>query len=107
MRKAVLLFCLWTVILVPTSLWAEDAPVSEPEIGIEIEDLFSPAQAEPLLLIVPPSPYCWDVEGTTCTTLGATRSCTDVCQNKLSCTCRLYYYPNGTVKRLWDCQEVC
>ena len=50
--------------------------------------------------------YCWDVEGTTCSPVGSTTGCTDVCFNQLSCTCRSYVWLGQTV-RYWDCQEVC
>ncbi len=50
--------------------------------------------------------YCWDVEGTTCSPLGSTKGCTDVCFNQLSCTCRSYTWW-GQTTQVWDCQEPC
>ena len=51
-------------------------------------------------------PYCHTVHGTSCTSLGAKRSCTDVCGNNLSCTCTYYNYPPSTAK-YWYCQYEC
>ena len=48
---------------------------------------------------------CYMVQGTSCTTAGATMSCTDACSNNLSCTC-VYYYSNPSVK-FWNCDLEC
>lgn len=50
-------------------------------------------------------PFCWTVQGTTCTSVGSTRPCTDSCNNNLSCTCT-YYYSNPTFL-WWNCDWEC
>jgi hypothetical protein len=50
-------------------------------------------------------PFCWTLQGTSCTTPGETRSCTDVCGSNLSCTCD-YYISNPSVK-FWNCMAEC
>ncbi len=56
-------------------------------------------------------PRCSALDGTTCPTDGATTACTDVCNDKLSCTCHNYYtgYPFHTTLsgRYWYCNEEC
>lgn len=51
-----------------------------------------------------PIQFCHVVEGTSCTTLGAKRSCTDACGNNLSCTCTYASNPNV---RFWHCLIEC
>ena len=54
--------------------------------------------------------YCSVVNGTSCTTVGAKKSCTDVCGNNLSCTCRNFYggtYGTTFLGRYWVCQHEC
>jgi hypothetical protein len=48
---------------------------------------------------------CYMVQGTSCTSLGATMGCTDSCSNQLSCTC-VYYYSNPSVL-FWNCDWEC
>ena len=64
------------------------------------------ALAVPVSAIPPLIPYCHTVHGTSCTTLGAKRSCTDVCGSNLSCTCNYNNYPPSTAK-YWYCQYEC
>jgi hypothetical protein len=62
----------------------------------------------PLDMMYPPPPLvqrCSAVQGTSCTTVGSTQPCTDVCNNQLSCTCS-YYYSNPNVY-FWDCDWEC
>ncbi|HEX7180338.1 MAG TPA: hypothetical protein VF756_00740 [Thermoanaerobaculia bacterium] len=59
-----------------------------------------PSSAKPPLL-----QYCLAVQGTSCTILGATMGCTDVCSNQLSCTC-VYDYGNPSVW-YWNCDWEC
>ena len=59
----------------------------------------------PLELPGPLIPYCSAVNGTSCTTLGAKRSCTDICGSQLTCTCT-YAYGNPT-DWFWLCQHEC
>lgn len=53
-----------------------------------------PVSAIPVLI-----PYCSAVNGTSCSPTGSTRTCTDVCGNKLSCTC--------TSSHTWRCAFEC
>ncbi|MES1243254.1 MAG: hypothetical protein ABUT39_16705 [Acidobacteriota bacterium] len=55
--------------------------------------------AQPVERIPPLIPYCSAVQGTSCTTVGSKRSCTDVCHNQLSCTCTSAHY--------WSCMYEC
>lgn len=72
-----------------------------------LESPATPANTEPLSpIFLGPKPYCWNVEGTTCSPVGSTTGCTDACFNQLTCTCRSYVWLGQTI-RYWDCQEVC
>lgn len=53
-----------------------------------------PASAIPTLI-----QYCSAVHGTSCTTTGAKKACTDICGNRLSCTCTSGHY--------WWCNQEC
>lgn len=89
------------VLAVPVSAaeTSTDAPASALELQIE-------GPVPPLDMARPaPIPFCSDVQGTSCTTVGAKRSCTDVCHSQLSCTCT-YFYSNPSV-RFWHCQQEC
>jgi hypothetical protein len=64
------------------------------------------AQKPPLIL------RCYEVDGTSCPTLGATRECTDVCSNQLSCTCvdtEHHPFPplSDPSNWFWDCDWEC
>lgn len=59
-----------------------------------------PVSAGPVLI-----QYCHLVHGTSCTTLGAKKSCTDVCGSNLSCTC--VQHPSSPGVRYWHCQIEC
>ena len=53
---------------------------------------------------------CYAVQGTSCTTSGATKACTDVCHNQLSCTCQNIYAPPyyiTVIGHYWDCDDEC
>ena len=59
---------------------------------------------------IQPVPYCHTLHGNSCPTAGATRACTDVCNNNLSCTCYNFYGgPYGTtfLGRYWVCDYEC
>jgi hypothetical protein len=96
--------------MVAFALLALTVPASAAEIStaapVTLEQLFEgPAPLEmgkPPLVIVP---YCWTVHGTSCTEIGATRACTDVCSSQLSCTCT-YDYSNPSVW-YWYCDLEC
>lgn len=62
-----------------------------------IQQIESPVQ--PILMGPVLIPYCSTVQGTSCTTVGSTRSCTDACHNQLSCTC--------TSLHRWNCLIEC
>lgn len=42
-------------------------------------------------------PYCWDIDKTSCSPVGATQNCQDGIWSDYVCTCRSY---------TWDCDEV-
>ena len=55
-------------------------------------------------------PRCYTVDGTSCSSSGATMACTDVCHNALSCTCRNIYAPPYYIivtGHYWDCDDEC
>ena len=87
--------------VVPAS--AEETSSTPPPTSLEqqIKGPVQPIELGPREI----TPFCSAVQGTSCTTVGATRSCTDVCNNNLSCTCS-YYYSNPSVK-FWDCMWEC
>ena len=58
------------------------------------------ALASPVL--AGPGPYCWTIEGTSCPSVGQTKTCMDTCFFMYTCTCISW---NG--QRYWDCPEVC
>jgi hypothetical protein len=61
------------------------------------------ALASPTFAAFPtPTPYCWNVEGTSCPSVGATTSCKDACGYNYTCRCISW---NG--QRYWDCPTVC
>lgn len=61
------------------------------------------ATPAPLELFKPPIlQRCSAVDGTPCTTTGATMACTDACNDQLSCTCVFF---NST--RFWSCSVEC
>lgn len=58
--------------------------------------LASPALARPT------SFFCWQVEGTSCSGPGQTRTCADACGYSYTCTCTSW---NG--QYVWDCPATC
>jgi transcriptional regulator of nitric oxide reductase len=93
--------------LLVAALPASAAEVPPAPAAANLEQIFGGADTpkemgRPPLEIVP---FCWQVQGTTCTTVGATRPCTDVCNNNLSCSCT-YYYSNPSF-RFWNCDYEC
>lgn len=86
---------------------ASAAETSTAAAPVTLEQLFE-GPAAPLEMGKPPLvivPYCWTVHGTSCTEIGATRACTDVCSSQLSCTCT-YDYSNPSVW-YWYCDMEC
>ncbi|HEV7670456.1 MAG TPA: hypothetical protein VGS22_18205 [Thermoanaerobaculia bacterium] len=89
------------------ALFALSLPASAaaaPEVSSSVQAPAADSNPDPIFL--GPKPYCWIVEGTTCSPLGSTTPCTDACSNPLSCTCRSYIYYNETIF-YWDCMEAC
>jgi hypothetical protein len=70
-----------------------------------------PQEAIPLYVGNPEVvPRCSAVDGTSCTTTGATKACTDACNNKLSCTCYERWggtYGTTFLGRYWRCDWEC
>jgi hypothetical protein len=68
-------------------------------------------EAIPLLVgPIKPIPRCYTVEGTSCSTTGAFKACTDVCHNALSCECYERWggtYGTTFLGRFWDCFDEC
>lgn len=88
-------------------------PVSAAEIcqaAPAVTALEQAQEAIPLFVGPKPIPRCYTVEGTSCSTTGATRTCTDVCQNLLSCHCYERWggtYGTTFLGRFWDCLDEC
>jgi hypothetical protein len=80
---------------------ASAAEISEAPPATTLEQQTSGPVA-PLQMIPPLIPYCSAVNGTSCTTVGATKRCTDVCSSQLSCTCTSF---GGT--KFWYCDQEC
>jgi hypothetical protein len=98
------------VLLVALALLALAAPVSaaEPVACTPTTTLDQQAGGlvpQPIDRIPPLIQYCSVVNGTSCTTVGAKKACTDICHNQLSCTCT-YFYSNPSVK-FWYCDQEC
>jgi hypothetical protein len=55
-------------------------------------------------------PHCYALQGTSCPAGGVTTACTDVCNDKLSCTCNNIYAPpfyHTIVGTYWNCNDEC
>jgi hypothetical protein len=50
-----------------------------------------------------PLPYCWDLDRTSCSPVGSTKSCTDGIWSDYVCVCR---YDSYYRRNYWDCPEV-
>ncbi|MFP2905373.1 hypothetical protein ACLESD_10015 [Pyxidicoccus sp. 3LFB2] len=66
----------------------EEAPETEQPMSVE-QAVCSPKS---------PGPYCWNLNGTTCSRVGTTTCCTDGIWFDYSCKCGSNYR--------WDCDEV-
>lgn len=98
------------VLCLAVALFALAVPVSADEIctANPATTLAAPtAGAEaPIDLIILPPPRCFEVSGQACSPAGATRSCTDACNNRLTCTCvNVGAFPHVTLR--WRCQVEC
>lgn len=51
-------------------------------------------------------PYCWNVNGTQCSTPGQTIHCTDGIWSDYICTCYQWQYSYPPHPNTWDCDEV-
>jgi hypothetical protein len=102
-------------LLVAFALLAFAVPASAAETSKAVPEKAAPAttlelqiegSVPPVEMIRPPIlQYCSAVQGTSCSTVGSTQACTDVCSNHLSCTCT-YYYSNPSV-HFWNCDWEC
>ena len=86
-------------------------PASATEICQAAPAVTSEKQIQEAIPMGPqPIPRCYTVEGTSCSTTGATRTCTDACRNMLSCTCYERWggtYGTTFLGRYWDCLDEC
>ncbi len=84
---------------------AENAPISPISTG-DLATIFElpveGGQYSPIDLVPVLIPRCSAVNGTTCPARSGPRSCTDVCRNKLSCSC---IYFSGAWR--WRCDQEC
>ncbi|HEV7672350.1 MAG TPA: hypothetical protein VGS22_27845 [Thermoanaerobaculia bacterium] len=48
--------------------------------------------------------YCWYLDQTSCNSVGATQTCTDVCDYFYTCTCQ---QPWGGGSPVWACPSTC
>jgi hypothetical protein len=91
------------------ALLALAAPASAAEISKAASATTLQQQIEgrpaPLELFRQPIPRCSAIQGTSCTSVGSTTPCTDVCNNQLSCTCSYYY--STPIQQLWNCDWEC
>jgi hypothetical protein len=101
-------------LVVALALFALTVPASAAEISSPESSKAAPAMTleqqiegtvPPALELIGPVfwPRCADVHGTSCTSLGSKKACTDVCSNQLSCTCT-NYYSSGL---RWRCNQEC
>lgn len=82
-------------LLATVSASAAEVPQACPAMSIEQQTPEAiPLAFGPIQLI----PRCYAVNGTSCPTNGATRACTDACNNNLSCTCYSHF---------WYCNQEC
>lgn len=97
------------VFLVAFALLAFAVPSSAAEISQVAPATTLEQQTEgpvpPLELAPTILQYCSAVQGTSCTSLGAKKGCTDSCSNQLSCTC-VYNYGTPNVW-YWNCDWEC
>ena len=105
MKKVAFLvaFALLALTLPASAAEVPEAPEAAPVELLEVAPAMTPQQPieqpDPLFKIVP---FCWTVQGTSCTAVGSTKRCTDVCGSQLSCTCI-----NFGGQRYWNCQIEC
>lgn len=100
MKSLALLFAL-ALLALAAPTWAAETSTCAPvttTLEQQTEGPVSPLQMIPVLI-----PYCSTVHGTPCTSqVGTKKACTDVCRNKLSCTCTAW----GGGK-YWYCDQEC
>ena len=108
MKKFALVVALALLVTVPVSAAeiSQAAPATTPLLQ-QIQGTTPPPLFKgPHQLI----PYCSTVQGTTCSSAGATTPCTDVCHNQLSCTCQNIYAPPYyiiVIGHYWLCDYEC
>jgi hypothetical protein len=67
-------------------------------------------ETAPLFMAIGLLPRCYTIDGTSCTTAGSTKACTDACHNSLSCTCYKRYggtYGTTYLGSFWSCNVEC
>jgi len=95
--------------LLPLAAPASAAEISSAAPATALEQQ-TKGPVSPVEMMYPPPPllqYCSAVQGTSCTTAGSTKACTDVCNDQLSCTCSYYYYSPYSYTLLWNCDWEC
>jgi hypothetical protein len=97
MKKLALVFVV-ALALLPFAAPASAADSSTVAPAATLEQILGPAA--PVEMVFPPIiQRCSAVNGTSCSPTGSTRSCTDACNNQLSCTC--------TSAHTWRCSIEC
>ena len=66
--------------------------------GVQPAPLYS--MAHPVL-----APYCWDLQYTSCSPLGAQQNCTDGTWDDYVCVCDTYYLYGGGTLQIWNCPQ--
>jgi hypothetical protein len=110
MKKLALVIVFALLAAIPAS--AAEIPTAAPTDPAA--PAMTPAQpAGDLIFLVggiQPIPRCYTIDGTSCTTTGATKACTDACHNSLSCTCYERWggtYGTTFLGRYWRCSVEC
>jgi hypothetical protein len=92
MRRTLAAFC----IFLGLTACGGTVDSTEAESSQELKQAFGPPQ----LL-----PYCWNLDQTSCSPVGATQRCTDGIWTDYVCTCKRY--TSGTSQyQIWDCPTV-
>ena len=93
----VLVLCAFAL---PASAVSPGTAVCPTASAASMPDLGVPA---PILNPPPPFPYCWNLNGTSCSPVGSTKGCTDGIWYDYVCICR---YNSWNHTNYWDCPEV-
>lgn len=75
-------------------------------LALALLAIASPVFSGPTTPLTPPPPYGWNLDNTSCSSLGQTQNCTDGIWSDYVCVCREFGgFPYPVVWR-WDCPEV-